>query len=47
MRIIKESRMVSLAGESAVNTSALSNKLGSPQAVREIEGVPFLMIYRF
>jgi uncharacterized protein len=46
LRIIKESRMINLAGESAVNI-ALSNKLGSPQAVREIEGVPFLMIYKF
>ncbi len=46
LKIIKESAMISLAGERAVNI-ALSNKLGSPQAVREIEGVPFLMIYKF
>ena len=38
--------MMSLAGERSVNI-ALANKLGSPQAVREIEGVPFLMIYKF
>jgi hypothetical protein len=46
LKIIKESAMVSLAGERSVNI-ALVNKLGSPQAVREIEGVPFLMIYKF
>ena len=46
LRIIKESAMISLAGERSVRI-ALSNKLGSPQAVREIEGVPFLMIYKF
>ncbi len=45
-RIIKQSAMISLAGERSVNI-ALANKLGSPQAVREIEGVPFLMIYKF
>jgi uncharacterized protein len=46
LKIIKGSSMVSLAGERAVNI-ALTNRLGSPQAVREIEGVPFLMIYKF
>jgi hypothetical protein len=46
LRLIRESSMISLAGESSVNM-ALANKLGSPQAVREIEGVPFLMIYKF
>jgi uncharacterized protein len=46
LRILKESAMISLAGERAVKM-ALANKMGSPQAVREIEGVPFLMIYKF
>ncbi len=46
VRLIKESSMISLAGERSVKI-ALTNKLGSPQAVREIEGVPFLMIYKF
>jgi len=46
LKIIRESAMISLAGERAVNI-ALSNRLGSPHAVREIEGVPFLMIYKF
>jgi uncharacterized protein len=45
-RIIKGSAMISLAGPNSVNL-ALSNKLAAPQAVREIQGVPFLMIYRF
>ena len=46
VKIIKESAMISLAGIRSVGI-ALANKLGSPQAVREIEGVPFLMIYKF
>ena len=46
LKIIKESAMISLAGIRSVGI-ALANKLGSPQAVREIEGVPFLMIYKF
>ena len=45
-KIIRESAMISLAGRRSVSI-ALANKLGSPQAVREIEGVPFLMIYKF
>ena len=46
LRLIRGSAMISLAGERSVNI-ALSNRLGSPQAVREIQGVPFLMIYKF
>jgi hypothetical protein len=46
LKLIRESPMISLAGQKSVNI-ALVNKLGSPQAVREIEGVPFLMIYKF
>jgi uncharacterized protein len=45
-KIIKESAMISLAGKRSVSI-ALANRLGSAQAVREIQGVPFLMIYRF
>ena len=45
-KIIRESAMISLAGRRSVSI-ALANKLGSPRAVREIEGVPFLMIYKF
>jgi hypothetical protein len=46
VKIIRGSAILSLAGVRSVNV-ALANKLGSPQAVREIEGVPFLMIYKF
>ena len=46
VKIIKGSAMLSLAGVRTVGV-ALAHKLGSPQAVREIEGVPFLMIYKF
>jgi hypothetical protein len=46
LKLVRESSMVSLAGERSVRI-ALSNRLGSPHAVREIEGVPFLMIYKF
>ena len=46
LRLIKQSTAISLTGQRSVNI-ALSNKMGSPQAVREIEGVPFLMIYKF
>ena len=46
VKIIRDSTMLSLAGQRSVGI-ALTNKLGSPQAVRVIEGVPFLMIYKF
>jgi len=46
VKIIRNSAILSLAGVRSVNV-ALANKLGSPQAVREIQGVPFLMIYKF
>jgi uncharacterized protein len=46
VRIMRESTTISLAGTRSVDM-ALSNKIGSPQAVRKIEGVPFLMVYKF
>lgn len=46
VRLMRDSAMLSLAGHRCVGI-ALANKLASPQAVREIEGVPFLMIYKF
>lgn len=46
VKILKESSMISLAGKMSVGI-ALANKLGSPNAVREVQGVPFLMIYKF
>jgi hypothetical protein len=46
LKMMKESSIISLAGEQAVGI-ALSNKMASKEAVRTIEGVPFLMIYKF
>jgi hypothetical protein len=46
LQMLRESAIISLAGENCVQM-ALSNKLGSRQAVRVIAGVPFLMIYKF
>jgi hypothetical protein len=46
LQMLRESAIISLAGDKCVKM-ALSNKLGSQQAVRMIEGVPFLMIYKF
>ncbi len=46
LEMIKGSAIVSLAGKDSVGI-ALANKLGNEGAVRVIEGVPFLMIYKF
>ena len=46
LRLMQESSIINLAGEKAVEI-ALTNKLGAEKAVRTIEGVPFLMIYKF
>ncbi len=46
LKMMKESSIISLAGEQAVEI-ALSNKMAAKEAVRMIEGVPFLMIYKF
>ena len=46
LRLMKDSSIINLAGEKAVEI-AVSNNLGSKEAVRTIEGVPFLMIYKF
>jgi hypothetical protein len=46
LKMMKESSIISLAGEQAVNI-ALANKMAAREAVRLIEGVPFLMIYKF
>ena len=46
LRLMEESSIINLAGHKAVGI-ALSNKLGAENAVRVIEGVPFLMIYKF
>jgi hypothetical protein len=46
LKMMKESSIISLAGEQAVGI-ALSNKMAAKEAVRRIQGVPFLMIYKF
>jgi len=46
LRMMNASSIVNLAGKTAVDI-ALANKLGAEKAVRLIEGVPFLMIYKF
>ncbi len=46
LRMMEESSIINLAGQKAVEI-ALVNKLGAEKAVRLIEGVPFLMIYKF
>ena len=46
LRLMKDSSIINLAGKRAVEI-ALANKLAAEQAVRLIEGVPFLMIYKF
>jgi len=46
LRLMIDSSIISLAGEKAVEI-AVSNNLGHKEAVKVIEGVPFLMIYKF
>jgi|ERR1700691_3445089 uncharacterized protein len=46
LQMMKDSSIINLAGQRAVEI-ALANKLAAEQAVRLIEGVPFLMIYKF
>jgi len=46
LRLMKVCPMVNLAGRRTVNL-AIANELGAKEAVREIEKVPFLMIYKF
>ena len=46
LRLMKVCSMVNLAGTRTVNL-AIANELGAKEAVREIEKVPFLMIYKF
>jgi len=46
LKMMKESSIINLAGEQAVSI-AISNKMGAKEAVRLIQGVPFLMIYKF
>ena len=46
LRLIRTCSIVNLAGSRSVSL-AVNNKVGAPEAVREIEEVPFLMIYKF
>ncbi len=46
LRLMKVCSIVNLAGRRAVSL-AIANELGAKEAVREIEKVPFLMIYKF
>lgn len=46
LRLIRTCSIVNLAGSRSVSL-ALDNKVGAPEAIREIEEVPFLMVYKF
>jgi len=46
LRLMKVCSIINLAGRRSV-TLAVDNKLGAKEAVREIESVPFLIIYKF
>jgi len=46
LRLIRTCSIVNLAGNRCVSL-AVENQIGAPEAVREIQDVPFLMIYKF
>lgn len=46
LRLIRTCSIVNLAGSRSVSL-AVDNDVGAPEAVREIEEVPFLMVYKF
>jgi hypothetical protein len=46
LRLIRTCSIINLAGSRSVSL-AVDNDVGNPQAIREIEEVPFLMIYKF
>ena len=46
LKLIRTCSIVNLAGSRSVSL-AVENKVGAQEAVREIEEVPFLMIYKF
>lgn len=46
LRLIRTCSVINLAGSRSVSL-AVENKMGAIEAVREIEEVPFLMIYKF
>ncbi len=46
LKLIRTCSIVNLAGSRSVSL-AVDNKVGAPEAIREVEEVPFLMIYKF
>ncbi len=46
LSLIRSCSIVNLAGSRSVSL-AVDNSVGNPEAIREIEDVPFLMIYKF
>ncbi len=46
LRLMMVCSIINLAGRRSVGL-AIDNKLGAKEAIREIENVPFLMIYKF
>ena len=46
LRLIRTCSIVNLAGSRSV-ALAVENDVGAPEAIREIDEVPFLMIYKF
>jgi hypothetical protein len=46
LRLIRTCAIVNLAGRRSVSL-AIDNEIGAREAVREVEDVPFLMIYKF
>lgn len=46
LRLIRTCSIVNLAGPRSVGL-AVENRVGAPEAIREIQQVPFLMVYKF
>ena len=46
LKLIRTCSIVNLAGSRSVSL-AVDNKVGAPEAIRKIQAVPFLMIYKF
>jgi hypothetical protein len=46
LRLIRTCAIVNLAGDRSVSL-AVDNLIGAPQAIRKIQDIPFLMIYKF
>ena len=46
LRLIRTCSIVNLAGRRSVSL-AIENQIGAREAVREVEDIPFLMIYKF